>query len=224
MAIFAIGDIHGSYTALNTLLQRVSFSANDTLVFLGDYVDKGTNTQLTLDLLLEVQSQYNCRLLMGNHEIMMMDARLTREDFEKWQFFGGDKVLASYGIKSTDNWENKIPQAHWQLIEQALPYFEKDDFIFVHASLKPNVALELQTPNDLFWKKNLIPEPYSANKTVICGHTARKNGEIANFGHTICIDTYAHGGMWLTCLNVSTMAFFQANEKGFFKEGQLKLA
>jgi len=57
---------------------------------------------------------------------------------------------------------------------------------------------------------------------ILCGHTSRKNGEIADFGHTICIDTYAHGGMWLTCLNIETGEFLKANNKGRTEKGKLK--
>ncbi|WP_306640643.1 hypothetical protein [Sanyastnella coralliicola] len=58
-------------------------------------------------------------------------------------------------------------------------------------------------------------------KIVICSHTSRKNDEIDDFGHTICIDTYAYGGQWLTCLNVETREFVKASEKGEILEGHL---
>ena len=62
---------------------------------------------------------------------------------------------------------------------------------------------------------------YLADKQVICGHTSRKNGKIHDFGHSICIDTYAYGGQWLTCLNVETGEFIQANEEGEVQKGNL---
>ena len=73
----------------------------------------------------------------------------------------------------------------------------------------------------LFWKKYETPTCYDSKKTIISGHTSRENGEIADFGHTICIDTFAHGGKWLTCLNVKTKEFIKANNKGKIEVGKL---
>ncbi|WP_299838552.1 hypothetical protein [uncultured Tenacibaculum sp.] len=79
-----------------------------------------------------------------------------------------------------------------------------------------------KTNTTSFWKKYEKPIAYDLSKTVICGHTSRKDGKIADFGHTICIDTYAHGGKWLTCLNVETGEFLKTNNKGKIEKGQLK--
>jgi serine/threonine protein phosphatase 1 len=81
--------------------------------------------------------------------------------------------------------------------------------------------LGAQTDEAVFWKKYEKPKAYAPGKVVICGHTSRKNGKIADFGHTICIDTYAYGGMWLSCLNVETKEFIQANDKGEVVTGKL---
>ncbi|NND31199.1 MAG: serine/threonine protein phosphatase, partial [Saprospiraceae bacterium] len=109
----------------------------------------------------------------------------------------------------------------WDFMEKTLPYYRIDPYIFVHAGLEYDVPLENQDDNFLYWRKFFVPEPYAMDARVICGHTARKNGEIANFGHTICIDTYAYGGMWLTCLNVETKEFLKSNEMGEIEKGTL---
>jgi serine/threonine protein phosphatase 1 len=103
-----------------------------------------------------------------------------------------------------------------------LDYFEVGNFIFVHAGLEADKSLDEQNKHHLFWKKYEQPEVYDSGKTVICGHTSRKNGEIEDFGHTICIDTCAHGGMWLTCLNVETGEFVKANNFGQIEKVKLK--
>ena len=115
-----------------------------------------------------------------------------------------------------------MDQSHWKFIDSCLDYLEIGNFIFVHAGLEKNKDLEEQNKHHLFWKMYEDPEIFKPGKTVICGHTSRKNGEIADFGHTICIDTYAHGGKWLTCLNVETGEYMKANNKGQSKQGILK--
>ncbi len=92
---------------------------------------------------------------------------------------------------------------------------------FVHAGLQAGVSLKDQSPLHIYWQKYLIPSSYAPEKTVICGHTSRKNGLIADFGHTICIDTFAWGDQWLTCLEVESGQYWQTRKKGEFREGFL---
>jgi serine/threonine protein phosphatase 1 len=58
------------------------------------------------------------------------------------------------------------------------------------------------------------PGPHESGKTVIVGHTSQKSGEILDLGHLVCIDTYCHGGSWLTALEVTTGQVWQANRNG----------
>lgn len=219
--LFAIGDIHGTYTALTTLMGEMPITANDKVVFLGDYVDKGPKTKQVLDWLIVNSRKHDFIFLKGNHEIMMLEARHSRDALYNWQWFGGEKTLNSYGIGNNSDWAEEIDPKHWQFMENTLPYFETEHHIFVHAGLQPGVPLEQQTDDDLYWKKFRDPKPYAEGKTVIFGHTSQKTGEIAHFGHAICIDTYAHGGMWLTGLNVETGEYYQANENSDFVTRQL---
>lgn len=221
MAIYAIGDIHGSLIALKTIFKQGLIRKEDTVVFLGDYVDKGSNSKGVLDWIMANKDNYNFEFILGNHEIMMLAAKLSKERFLEWLPSGGQETLNSYSIRKQSSWINKIDVAHWDFIESCKPYLEINDDLFVHAGLEPNKELSEQNKHHLFWKKYETPEQYSSEKTVICGHTARKNGEIANFGHTVCIDTFAHGGMWLSCLNVETKEFLKANNKGQIVFGKL---
>ena len=214
MAIYAIGDIHGSLQALQSIFTQERIKKNDTIVFLGDYVDRGPNSKGVLDWLIENKKIYNFKFILGNHDIMMSNAKNSKEQFTQWLYLGGSQTLDSYGIKDYSNWADKINNAHWNFIDSCKPYCEIGNFIFVHAGLQVGLKLRRQDSYDLFWKKYEIPECYSSKKTVICGHTSRKNGEIADFGHTICIDTFAYGGKWLTCLNVKTKEYIKANNNG----------
>lgn len=223
MAIYSIGDIHSSINALKTIFQQDLIKEDDKVVFLGDYVDKGADSKGVIDWLLEKSKTFDFEFILGNHEIMMTRAKSSTEIFEYWvEDYGGSLTLNSYKIGDNQNWMNQIDKSHWNFIDSCLPYLEIGEFIFVHAGLENNKRLEEQNEHDLFFKKFEEPLMYDPIKTVICRHTARKNGKIANFKHTICIDTYAHRGMWLTCLNVETGEFLKANNKGQIEKGKIK--
>lgn len=222
MAIYAIGDIHGSLKALKTIFKQGVIQPNDKVVFLGDYVDRGPDSKGVIDWLIKNQEDFDFEFILGNHEIMMITAKASPERLVEWLHFGGAITLDSYKIGDDQNWMNKIDKTHWNFMDSCLDYLEIGNFIFVHAGLENGKNLDEQNKHHLFWKKYEEPEAYDSTKTVICGHTSRKNGEIADFGHTICIDTYAHGGMWLTCLNVETGEFLKANNKGRTEKGKIK--
>lgn len=221
MATYAIGDIHGCLNALKTIFKQDLITNNDTVVFLGDYVDRGPDSKGVLDWLIENKDNFNFKFILGNHEIMMQTARLAPERLLEWLPVGGASTLDSYGVGDDANWKKRIDPTHWDFIDSCLPYLEIDNFIFVHAGLEKGKTLDKQNEHHLFWKKYEIPERYDKDRTVICGHTSRKNGEIADFGHTICIDTYAYGGMWLTCLNIETKEYLKANNIGQMESGKL---
>lgn len=222
MAIYAIGDIHGSLKALKSIFRQGVINNEDKVVFLGDYIDRGPDSRGVIDWLITANDDFNFEFILGNHEIMMQTAKAYPERIVEWLHFGGVNTLDSYKIGDDPKWMDKVGQAHWNFIDSCLPYKEIGDFIFVHAGLEKDKTLEEQNKHHLYWKKFEEPEIYDLEKTVICGHTSRKNGEIADFGHTICIDTYAYGGMWLTCLNVETGEYLKANNKGKLRKGKLK--
>ena len=221
MALYAIGDIHGCFTALKTIFAQGIIQKEDRVIFLGDYVDRGPDVKGVFDWLIENKNHYQFEFLLGNHEIMMQTASTNDAEMEWWLMFGGKETLASYGLQGDPDWVEKLDRRHWQFMADCKAYIEIGDYIFVHAGLATGVDLPDQHDHDLYWKKYEEPEMYLADKQVICGHTSRKNGKIHDFGHSICIDTYAYGGQWLTCLNVETGEFIQANEEGEVQKGNL---
>ncbi|MBC7863971.1 MAG: serine/threonine protein phosphatase [Bacteroidia bacterium] len=223
MSIYAVGDIHGCFTALVRIFNSLEIGKDDKAIFLGDYIDRGHNSKEVIEWMLEKSTNPNFIFLKGNHELMMLEARTNFARFSIWQWNGGHKVLDNYGIGDETDWVNKIPEAHWKFIESTKKYYTVGNFIFVHAALVPGVPLEQQHDDIVYWKHAEVPEMYSQNKIVVCGHTSRKNGQIANFGHTICVDTWACGGQWLTCLDVTTGNFLQANQKGELKKGKIEI-
>lgn len=220
--LLAIGDIHGCVTALETLAAFASIAEDDVLVTLGDYVDRGPNTAQVLDWLIDRQTQGTLIPLRGNHEVMMLAAREERDALEFWLKFGGHEALASYSsdpeFRLTD-----VPELHWRFInEETRRFYETDTHIFVHANLLPDLPLSDQPDDILFWERFDNPPPHESGKTMICGHTSQKSGLPLDLGHAICIDTWVYGQGWLTCLNPITREYWQANQRGDTRCGQLR--
>lgn len=221
MSVFAIGDIHGCHAALKTVFKAAGIQPGDTVVFLGDYVSRGPDSAKVIRWILKKGADYQFITLRGNHEVMMLRARKGKKHFKEWLKYGGDTILESYGVAKEPGWEKQIPEEHWRFLKETGKYWQHKNVVFVHAGLKPGLALEEQKNHTLYWRKFKNPDEYAPGIQVICGHTSRKNGEIANFGHTICLDTYAYGGQWLSCMKLKTREFWQANQNKEMRQGQL---
>jgi serine/threonine protein phosphatase 1 len=206
---FAIGDVHGCDTALATLLNRIRPGKDDTVIFLGDLVDRGPGTREVLEQVVELRRQCCTILIQGNHEEMMLGA-LAGEGWTMWMQFGGDKALESYGGQT-----NSIPPSHIHLLESAVDYFETSTAIFVHARLQHGVPLSEQGEVCLRWTHLRGDEPwYDPPRRVICGHTPQKNGYPLVFPGWVCIDTDCQRGGWLTALDTDSNWVYQANQQG----------
>lgn len=213
----AIGDIHGCSVALKSLVEILGISENDSLITLGDLVDRGPDSKGVIDCLIDLDRR--CRLisLRGNHEILLLSTLEVATNQAIWAKYGGIETLRSYGVNSVE----EIPRTHIEFIWNTRPYYETASQIFAHATLSPDLTLESQTEETLFWDFLRNPLPHFSGKRFICGHTAQKSGLPLDFGHTACIDTWAEGDGWLTCLDVETDEYWQANQKGESREGKL---
>jgi len=214
----AIGDIHGCLSQLNALLAAISLSAEDHLIFLGDYVDRGANSAGVLSRIVELSRQFHLTPLMGNHEELMLAARQEEDHLIIWKQFGGGSTLASY---SGERLLKHVPHEHWQFLESLHPFAETDNHIFVHAGITSNLAMELQPPEIRLWQTFQNAGRHLGGKTVICGHTIQSSGMPGNRGYAICIDTGAGSGGPLTCLDVNTGEFWQADAQGAITHDKL---
>ncbi len=218
--LLAIGDIHGCATSFEKLLKEVAITDRDELVILGDFIDRGPDTKKVIEILLEQEAQPNVHLLRGNHEIMMQNALADRANLTPWLGVGGAEVLASYGATTFAD----IPQDHLDVLNRLLPFHETASHVFVHANAQPDVALADQPDYMLFWEFMDEPQPHISGKTLVCGHTPQEeNLPVCHGGHTICLDTGASNGGWLTCMDVLTGRFWQANETGEIRSDILDL-
>jgi serine/threonine protein phosphatase 1 len=213
--LLAIGDIHGCHIAFDTLLKHLAITPADTVVVLGDVIDRGPGTRQVIDRLLELKERGPLVFLLGNHEEMFLDSLTIDEVREPWMGFGGLETLISYGEHAEDTGE--LPADHVAFLRSGLDYFETESTVFVHASLEPGKPLAKQTPEWLRWAKLTRREqPLPNGKRVICGHTAQKSGRVWIGNGWVCIDTYAYGGMFLTALDVRNDLVYQARQSGEF--------
>jgi serine/threonine protein phosphatase 1 len=215
MSIFTFGDIHGEFSKLENLINRLNFSNEDTLVFLGDYIDRGKKTFEVIDYLVDLNKKYNCVFLQGNHEEMFMDF-LSGINESIFLLNGGNKTIESYGkhhydIRKSVNYLNrKLPKSHIVFYQRLRSYYETEDFIFVHAGIFPGISLNESSNDILLWCRQFSSIPYEG-KTVVYGHTP--NSQILNEEHKICIDTGACFESMgdLTCVELPGRYFYRQN-------------
>lgn len=225
MRTLAIGDIHGCRGPFNDLLAWVNPTADDRLVLLGDYVDRGPDTKGVLDRIIELRKAGRRLVcLRGNHEIMMLEARNGgRGERKMWLSVGGVQTLGSYGAEGKAGTFDDVPREHWDFLEHdLLDYCESERFVFVHAGVYPDCELDEQPDNMLYWE--FLPEAmrHKSGKTVICGHSSQRGGVPKVIPGAVCLDTFCYGGGWLTCLDTDTGRYWQVDQLGRRREGRVE--
>ena len=215
--MLAIGDVHGCLNALKTLLNHLEPGERDTVVMLGDYVDRGPDSKGVIDYLIEWPWPARLILLKGNHEIIMAEAGYSADHLAYWCQVGGLETIASYDARFKN-----IPEAHWDFINHALPYYETKKVIYVHGGVDPKKALAKQDSVEMAWRRFSDARKHVSGKRVVCGHTIQKDGKPVDVGHTVCIDTAACRGGWLTCRDAGRGRYWQANEEGEVRTGKVK--
>jgi len=218
----AIGDIHGCSIALTGLLKAFGPRDEDTVVVLGDYVDRGPDVRTSIHRLLELSKWCNLVMLLGNHEEMMLDI-IDGEIglLPDWLSFGGQETLASYDCSKPQH----IPKEHIDFVRGSQMIYETETHFFVHASYVAGMPLSMQPRWAALWEtlRSYKPGAHQSGKTAIVGHTAQKDGEILDLGYLKCIDTWCYGEGWLTAMDVNTGQVWQVDKFGKFRLGGLSV-
>lgn len=205
-----IGDIHGCHSSLTALLDKVIDRA-DTLIFVGDYVDRGPASKQVIETLVQLQLEHSRVIfLKGNHEAMFY-SYLTGTDHLLFLEVGGQQTLNSYNINPETDRGNllaMLPPSHVMFLENLSLHYQDQYGIYVHAGLQPGRHLSQQNPDWCLWVRDqFICSSYDFGKPVIFGHTVFQEPLIEP--NKIGIDTGAVYGGRLTALLLPDMEFIQ---------------
>lgn len=196
--LWAIGDLHGCLKALDKLIQKISPNYDDTIIFLGDYIDRGPDSNGVVNYLLQLSKQVNCVFLRGNHEQMLIDVVDGGDDTYLWLINGAQATWRSYG-----NFELlKISDEHMKFYRSTKYYHIIDNYLFVHGGVRPNIPIEKQDVRDLIWiREEFISKRHNLNYVVIFGHTPFEDIFIGE--DKIGLDTGCVYGGKLTAYNIT---------------------
>jgi len=230
--VYAIGDVHGRLDLLKRLLGRIredaaqAKSLRKSLVYLGDYVDRGPESKGVIDLLLSrpmKDAGFEEIPLMGNHEDILLQFLADVRVGPHWFAYGGMATLESYGVRpprlmaaeedlvrAQRELAAKIPLAHLEFLRRMKLKHEEGDYLFVHAGLRPGVALDQQIGQDLMWiRDEFLQSNADFGKLVVHGHTIAEEPQVK--ANRIGIDTGAYATGVLTAL------VLEGNERRFLQ-------
>jgi serine/threonine protein phosphatase 1 len=205
--IFIVGDIHGCLRMLRQMMEKIPWRPEvDRLVFLGDYVDRGEDSCGVIQAVMDIsRTSERVDCLMGNHERIFLDYVEGRE-VNTFFFNGGTSTLNSYRTCQHQTGELLVPADHVVFLRSLKAWVELDDYYVVHAGLRPGVALENQSEEDLLWIRDpFIFSNYPFKKRVIFGHTPFSKPLVME--NKIGLDTGAVYGNKLTCLELPSLKF-----------------
>ena len=231
--VYAVGDIHGRVDLLLEIHGMIEADADAavrarTVVYLGDYIDRGLHSREVIDLLLDRPiPDVDAVHLRGNHEEMLLrfldDPRLAAP----WLDYGGAETLLSYGVAGAvgsmntaegvlawrDGLARNIPERHLEFLRGLTDSFEVGDYIFVHAGIRPGIPIGEQNADDLLWiRDEFLSSKVDHGRVVVHGHSIRKEPEIRR--NRIGIDTGAFASGVLTCL------VLDGDERRFLRTGR----
>lgn len=230
--VYAIGDVHGCAELLAGLLTKIEADntarepAETTLVFLGDLIDRGPDSARVLDIVAYLQSRWAVRLIAGNHEEMFLASFGSDRVLRQFLQHGGRETILSY-MNDADAYAQLtieelreqlphiVPQAHLQLMRSMENVWTLGDYVFVHAGIRPGVALADQTEKDLRWiRKDFLEADFDPGFVVVHGHTVTP--EVLSGPYRIGIDTgaYVHGRLTAVGLEGSSRWFLYGENEG----------
>lgn len=220
LRLYAVGDIHGRRDLLEQMHAlidediRRAGAADWRVIYLGDYVDRGPDSRGVLDILSSLRGDPRRIMLAGNHDAAFL-AFLDQPDLRGlFANHGGPETARSYGVNmnfrdyaddpdalSRDHarLQAAFPDAHRQLLEGLEHSASFGDFFFCHAGVRPGVALDRQSLEDLMW----IRAPFLKTgelfaKVIVHGHTISSQPVVR--ANRIGVDTGAVKSGHLTAL------------------------
>jgi len=218
MSRYVIGDIHGCADELRRLIDSLPLRRGDSVVFLGDYIDRGPASAEVVSCLISLEAQPGIEwiFLRGNHEDMFLSyLGLGGQHGDMFLINGGKATMVSYGLAPdqapAERVLQSLPAAHLDFYRRLKKYHAMDSFLCVHAGIHPQKPLEEQTDEEFFWIRNTFI--YSSHRlpyTVLFGHTPQAT-VLYDLPYKIGLDTGLVYGNMLTCLDVDEKVLYQIN-------------
>ncbi len=227
--VLAVGDVHGMYEKLITLMDKIRFTPEeDLLLFLGDYIDRGPDPVQCLQYVYDLQHAHpdSVICLLGNHEVMMSSYFMQKRgnyntviaDYaDSWFENGGFETL-----RQLNELERDIKDLLLQWAENLPVKYQYQEFFFCHAGVDPDVPLEVQNEFDMLWRRQYWWAQYKGQETIVVGHTPvqklKKTGSMQRTSkplfypnNVIMCDTgaYMNNGR-LSCVDVLSRKVWQA--------------
>lgn len=216
--VYAVGDLHGRIDLMERMQAMILADAakrqaeKRTIVYLGDYVDRGPASKGVVAKLLEGPLDgFEQVCLMGNHESWMLDFLDDAKAGAGWLMNGGDATLASYGVRvrpgarlaqleaARQAFAKALPADHKAFLEDLSLMWRAGDYIFVHAGVRPGVPLGDQDPQDLIWiRDEFLWSEADFGAIIVHGHTISRHPDEQE--NRIGVDTGAFATGRLTCL------------------------
>lgn len=191
---FAIADLHGRFDLLERALSAIESAAvSGTVVFLGDYVDRGMESRKVVERLMAGPPPgWDWITLKGNHEDMMVECLRGRAPLDWWLSNGGAQTLISYGQRIGDLADPAVvPTEHVEWLDSLPLLFVNENRVFVHAGVDPTVSLANQSVKTVLWM--LYPDGFAeghGGRHVVHGHHPFADGPLLLPGRTD-LDTLA---------------------------------
>ena len=227
--IYAVGDIHGRADLLDALLERLDADrggARAEVIFLGDYVDRGDNSAVVLDMLIEEarRDRFETIFLKGNHEAVMLDFLADAGAGPAWGRYGGLDTLLSYGVEPPQSadpaqWEatrrvfaSVLPAMHREFLEGLALSAERGCYFFAHAGVNPQRRLAEQSEEDLTWIRGaFLDSERKLERIIVHGHSPEPEAHADD--RRIGVDTgaYATGVLTAARLKAGEVSFIHAD-------------
>lgn len=160
---FAIGDIHGGFKALQQVLEKAVVTTNDTLIFLGDYVDGWSQSPEVIDFLIELSKKQNCIFIKGNHDDLLLEWLSKNKDNKEWYKHGGEATVLAY-----KNVSAKTKEKHIAFLESLDNYYLDDkNRLFIHAGFTNMNGIDYEYfPKLFYWDRTLWETAVALNENL----------------------------------------------------------
>ncbi|MFC4220806.1 metallophosphoesterase family protein [Flagellimonas marina] len=237
MRTLVVGDIHSGLKALKQILSKAKVTPDDHLVFLGDYVDAWSTAVETIDFLIDLQKEFNCTFIRGNHDELCRDWLLTKKENPQWLAHGGTATRDSYLNDDREDWSSHLD--FYAGLENY--YLADDNRLYLHAGYTNLKGIEFEYfEQSFYWDRTLwelataidsnldpedpkFPKRLTHYKEVFIGHTPLSKNTVVepqSGANVWNVDTGAAFMGGLTIMDVQTKEFWQSDPVHTFYPGE----